>query len=524
MRRRHALLGGLAAAGLAAGSARMLGRGRVPGSLTLPGMALGHRMRDGGLPEPAGQGRADVLIIGGGMAGLSAAWRLRRLGIEATLLELEPEIGGNAAWGVNAVSAYPWGAHYVPALTDESVHAAELFEEIGIITGRTASGDPVYNEFFQCADPHERLFLLGRWQEDLVPRLGASADDRRQYAAFFRAMDAYRTARGSDGRRAFVIPVELSSADERFRALDQVNMQAWMRAQGWNSELLHWFVDYCCRDDFGAHSAETSAWAGIHYFASRDRGGQEDPPVLTWPQGNGYIVQQLQRRLAGSITTGVVAWRVRGETGGVSVNVFDPARGATTRISAKAAVLATPRFVADRLLGTSENTFVYSPWMVANITLDALPGGAGVPLAWDNVIYGSPSLGYVVANHQSLERVQLHTVLTYYWPLCDEAPDAARRTAAARPLEAWQAMVLDELLRVHPELQGAVRSVDVRVWGHGMVRPTPGTMWGAARAAAGVQRPPVFFAHSDMSGLSLFEEANFRGVQAADAVAAYLRG
>jgi hypothetical protein len=33
----------------------------------------------------------------------------------------------------------------------------------------------------------------------------------------------------------------------------------------------------------------------------------------------------------------------------------------------------------------------------------------------------------------------------------------------------------------------------------------------------------VFFAHSDMSGLSLFEEANYRGVLAADAVAGYSR-
>jgi len=55
-----------------------------------------------------------------------------------------------------------------------------------------------------------------------------------------------------------------------------------------------------------------------------------------------------------------------------------------------------------------------------------------------------------------------------------------------------------------------------------MIRPTPGYLWGKTRAEACAQRPPVFFAHSDMSGLSLFEEANFRGVTAADAAATYL--
>ncbi len=66
--------------------------------------------------------------------------------------------------------------------------------------------------------------------------------------------------------------------------------------------------------------------------------------------------------------------------------------------------------------------------------------------------------------------------------------------------------------------------IDVWLWGHGMIRPTPGTIWGPARAAACVQAPPVFFAHSDMSGISIFEEANERGVQAADAVRAFLQG
>lgn len=114
------------------------------------------------------------------------------------------------------------------------------------------------------------------------------------------------------------------------------------------------------------------------------------------------------------------------------------------------------------------------------------------------------------------------TVLTYYWPLCDAPPDAARQAAFATSLAGWQELVLGELLRVHPELEGAVRSVDVWVWGHGMIRPTPGSIWGRMRRAMAEQTPPIFYAHSDMSGLSLFEEANDRGVVAADAVTGFL--
>ncbi len=150
---------------------------------------------------------------------------------------------------------------------------------------------------------------------------------------------------------------------------------------------------------------------------------------------------------------------------------------------ARAAVLAAPRFVADRLLGRRPDPArSYAPWMVANVTLCRLPSGRGAPLCWDNVIYGSRSLGYVVATHQSLEQVPRRTVLTYYWPLSDQPPAEARRIALARALPDWQAMVMAELLAVHPELEGAVERVDVWLWGHGMVRPTPGSICGRGPA------------------------------------------
>ncbi|MGI4946744.1 MAG: hypothetical protein ACRYHQ_40335, partial [Janthinobacterium lividum] len=317
------------------------------------------------------------------------------------------------------------------------------------------------------------------------------------------------------------------SADDRYRALDRISMADWMRAQGWDSAPLLWYVDYGCRDDYGTAMTDVSAWAAIHYHASRDgRAGDGVSPltVLTWPDGNGHIVRRMQAMLNPALCS-ALAWRVQPGPEGVEVDVFEPGRDTSRRIVARAAVLATPRFVADRLLGrTPDPARTYAPWMVANVTVGRMPGGRGAPLCWDNVIYGSRSLGYVVATHQSLQQVQRRTVLTYYWPLSDQPPEEARRAALARSLSEWQALVLTELLAVHPELDGAVERIDVWLWGHGMIRPTPGTIWGPAREAACVQAPPVFFAHSDMSGISIFEEANERGVQAAKAVLAFLQG
>jgi hypothetical protein len=47
-----------------------------PGELLGMSHTLGHRLRDGGFPAPSEIRKTGVLIIGGGISGLSAAWRL----------------------------------------------------------------------------------------------------------------------------------------------------------------------------------------------------------------------------------------------------------------------------------------------------------------------------------------------------------------------------------------------------------------------------------------------------------------
>jgi len=54
-------------------------------------------------------------------------------------------------------------------------------------------------------------------------------------------------------------------------------------------------------------------------------------------------------------------------------------------------------------------------------------------------------------------------------------------------------------------------------WGHAMVRPVPGFVSQVAMRQGPMLSPGLFHAHSDMSGLSLFEEAHYRGTAAAEA-------
>jgi phytoene dehydrogenase-like protein len=495
--------------------------GSVPGRLLDSGASLGHRLRDGKLPPVSQTRQARVVIAGAGIAGLAAARSLRAARVEDVLMiDALETVGGNSSFGQNAVSAYPWGAHYVPLARKDCLPVVELFRDLKIIVDEDAQGRPVYDEYCLSADPQERLWQYGRWQEGLVPQLGSTARDRAEFTTFFAATETLKSRLGSDGKPVFAIPLDASSADPAWRALDSISITEYLRRLGYQSPLLHWYVNYCCRDDYGTQAAAISAWAGLHYFAARNGvAANADPTtVVTWPEGNGHLARELTRQGGAKQQCNALVTRVARDGTGVVVEYFDAALSRTVRVEAAAAIVCLPRFVASRVVeglgSTGVADFSYAPWMVANLTLSQLPGGRGQALAWDNVIFDSPLLGYVVATHQGLEQTRRDTVITYYWPLSDQEPPAARKTALGRSLEDWQGHILRDLLRVHPELQMHVENIDVRVWGHAMIRPTPGFLWGASRQSAGAPRPPIYFAHSDLSGISIFEEAYCRGHEA----------
>lgn len=514
---------GAATVGAAFGWAGCNAAPRFTGAIVGPDRALGHRLRDRDLPPPESSERHDVVILGGGIAGLAAARSLALRGLrDVVLLELEPETGGNSRSGINAVSAHPWGAHYLPLPGAQANEVRQLLAELGVVTGFDAQARPIYREEYLCHDPAERLFVHGRWQEGLIPQLGLDPGERDQVSAFLQRMEAFRHQSGADGRPAFAIPVDRSSQDPMLLDLDRITMARWMDREGFQAAPLRRYVNYCCRDDFGAGIDRVSAWAGIHYFAARSGVAANAPThsVLTWPEGNGWLAARLREQVpAGQIRTGHAVFGIRHDDRGAEIDVFDAAKNRSLRIECRALIAAIPRFVYRRVHGLPPDPHLhYPPWMVANLTLDSRPESRGMPLCWDNVIDGSDGLGYVDAGHQSLFPHPRRTVLTYYRPLDSADPATARAEALKADWSHWCDLTLDDLSVAHPDLRRRIEHLDVQVWGHGMIAPAPGFIWGHRPAALTQREGAVYFAHSDMSGISLFEEAYTRGLHAADAV------
>jgi monoamine oxidase len=527
MKRRGFLLT-LAAAGIAArGTGHAAEAGLPPGELLGAAHGIGHLLRQPVLPAPDETRRVPLLIVGAGIGGLSAAWKLARAGFRDYLIvELETAAGGNSRSGHNDVSAYPWGAHYLPLPTLESRAVRELLADLGVLLGDPLARRPRYDERYLCHAPHERLYRNGLWEEGLLPRLGLPRAERAQQQRFRDRMAQLRARRDRAGRKAFAIPMEYSSRDPDLLALDRVSMRDWLLGQGFDAPSLHWYVNYACRDDYGTDYAETSAWAGIHYFACRDAEAEDaaGDTVLTRPEGNGWIVGRLVERQGGRLLAGAAVFRIEVRDRDVAADVFLHGAGRTLRIVARQAIWAAPLFLLPAVgaglgdgLRAALGGLEYAPWVVANLTLDApLQERAGVPAAWDNVLYDSPGLGYVVATHQNIRLRPGPTVLTYYRALSDRPPRAAREELLAAPREVWARSILDDLARPHPDIRARTRRIDVFRHGHAMVRPRPGTIWGAARSQLPQGAGRLQFAHADVSGLSLFEEANYRGVLAAE--------
>ena len=347
---------------------------RIEGGFVNESHVPGHQLRDRvRFAEPRQTRTSPVVIVGGGIAGLSAAWRLGKRGMhDFVVLEMEPTAGGNARWGENEIAPFPWAAHYVPVPGRSAGLVRELFTDLGVFDGER------WDERHLVHAPRERLFIHGRWQEGLDPTVGPTQRDRDQFARFDERIAQHR----STGR--FTIPVSAGSDGSPPPIEDSLSMAAWLDRERLDSPWLRWIVDYACRDDYGALSSDVSAWAGILYFAARE----DEQDLLTWPEGNGWIVRRLLERIGPRVLTGQLTHRIERRGKGFRVLTTD------TEWLADIVIVAAPLLVATRIVESAPLPRVtYSPWFTANLTLDRWPRETGFPVAWDNVIYGSQSLG-----------------------------------------------------------------------------------------------------------------------------------
>ena len=215
--------------------------------------------------------RAASIVVGAGVAGL--ARRARCCAPASTtcrVLDLED--------GRRRQQPRPRDRRHAPARSarttcrcraSAAIEVIELLDELGV--RRIEHGRPVYDERSLCHSPQERLFIDGA-----LARRAAAADRgaagrraRARRSPQYRRVRRRRRARGPAATRSRSRPRARAGAPT-LAALDAMTFAALARrARACVAPALRWYLDYCCRDDYGAGAAQVSAWAGLHYFASR---------------------------------------------------------------------------------------------------------------------------------------------------------------------------------------------------------------------------------------------------------------
>jgi monoamine oxidase len=299
-----------------------------------------HQVRDGHVfQRPPVSKRHDVIIIGGGVSGLSAAYFLREH--DFLLLEKEPHWGGNAYLETYEGQAFATGS----AFDTKDSASDRLARELGLSPLPIDSPDPT--------------IVRGKWVADTW----RSGLDELPYSAAVR--DSFKKFREE------MLALDLQKDHER---LDNIPLSRYLK--DYAPELTEWWDAYG-PSNWGAKSADTSALVAA--FDLQEMAGDEPDPRVTLPGGNGALSQKLvevlRQKFAEQMLAGATTIAVEPQKDEVHATYMQGTQLQT--VAAKFVVMATPKFITGRLVsGLPEDQFEamksirYCPYPVINMIFD----------------------------------------------------------------------------------------------------------------------------------------------------------
>lgn len=483
--------------------------------LTGTNHVLGHRLWLKNFPKPTEIIEIPIVIIGGGITGLSAARQLvKKNKTDFLVLELENILGGNSSFGTNKATSFPHGAHYLPLPNLHDKELISFLHESKIIT-HFEKDLPVFDETQLCFKPQERLFIKNNWQEELIPKYGISESVNQEINRFFEITSQLKEEKGFDGLYHFDIPIKNSSKDKKHHHLDKITMKDWLAKNHFKSEELFEYVNYCCKDDFGIGIDFVSAWAGLFYFSARKHNASTTENVLTWPEGNGRLAKHLSKYVENKTKNNQLIYEVKPNNNGVEVFCFDAKSNKSVVYKCEKVICCAPQYINKYLFKERKisDKFQYAPWFTATISLKKDSQLNNSELYWDNVIYKSKGLGYIYNQQQTVGQIIENKSITYYYSFSNSNLKQARRDFLKMKEEEIENLIISDLSIAHPTIKEEIETIEIYKIGHGMISPTPNFIFSEEKemAAKSIDNK-VFFAHSDLSGISVFEEAFHQGI------------
>ncbi len=456
---------------------------------------IGHLARKSILKPVSKQMETDVLIVGGGIAGLAAACSLKNRNF--TLCEMNKNLGGTSgAVNING-TLFGQGAHYDLSYPEYyGKEALDLLQKLNVIEWSKVNRrwDFVDKEYLIKPNQEEQCYSSGSFLPSVLPPSELKKN----------MLDLLRPYIGKTKLPTTLVSPELHH-------LDKVSFYNYLNKYLPITDEFIASIDYQMLDDYGGTSNEVSALAGIHYYTSRPYYGLPEPELFSPPEGNYYFIRKMEKSIpAKSIKTGHLITGVEKEDSHWVTHAWNIKEEKKIEIKSNNIIYAGQKHLLKYLYPEAFEQFEstnYAPWIVVNIELKEAMSGHHF---WQNdyLSVNSQFLGFVDSGAQ---KTADNNVLTAYYcypgiyhHMVEEIENNPRKIVEE---------TIEYLTNYYQtELASKVKHAYVKLLGHAMPVPTPGFL----TKTKPTEKSTLTFAGVDTGRLPLMLDALDSGIQAAE--------